>query len=266
MPDGASGRPRVSYEDRPDGVTLVRLAYEGEGDASALRGDMLRLVEDGRPQFVVDFGGLGHVDDPRALVEDLKWACFKGAAISLVVTSAAWHFALADAGLYRLCHAHDTLEDALKGRAAMVEEGSSEWARHSREADERHDASGGHTYEHLSEDVTLVRVMAGHPFGHLDVYAAPGLRALIVDLANQGRHFLVLDLTHLGSLDSTGLGVFVGALKRTRARGGSIAMVVPSARILKMFRITGLTKYFPVYDTVAPAVEHIGREVPGAHV
>ncbi|MER6155469.1 STAS domain-containing protein [Streptomyces sp. NPDC001868] len=107
--------------------------------------------------------------------------------------------------------------------------------------------------------------MAGQPFGDLNVYTAPYLRSLFVDLVNQGRYFLVVDLTDLGGLDSTGLGVFVGGLKRVRGRDGSMVLVVPSERILKAFRITGLTKAFPLFDTVDPAVEFIGREVSTAH-
>ena len=50
-------------------------------------------------------------------------------------------------------------------------------------------------------------------------------------------------------LDSTGLGVLVGGLKRVRAHDGSLRLVCTQERILKIFRITGLTKVFPIHAT-----------------
>ncbi|WCE02313.1 STAS domain-containing protein [Streptomyces sp. HUAS 31] len=120
--------------------------------------------------------------------------------------------------------------------------------------------SGGHSYEHVSDHVTVVTVV-----GELDVYTAPYLRELLVELVNHGRVFLVLDMTTADYLDSTGFGVVVGGLKRVRAYDGMMALVVPEDRIRKVFRITGLTKVFPIFDTVEPAVEFLGREVSGVH-
>nr|WP_234046515.1 STAS domain-containing protein [Streptomyces adelaidensis] len=107
--------------------------------------------------------------------------------------------------------------------------------------------------------------MSRDPGGEISVYTAPTLRELLVDLINQGRYFLVVDLTSVELLDSTGVGVLVGALKRLRAHDGTIALVVESERALKLFRITGLTKVFPIFATADPAVEFLGREVPTAH-
>jgi anti-sigma B factor antagonist len=55
-------------------------------------------------------------------------------------------------------------------------------------------------------------------------------------------------------LDSTGLGVLVGGLKRVRAHDGSLRLVCTQERILKIFRITGLTKVFPIHASVDEAV------------
>jgi len=46
----------------------------------------------------------------------------------------------------------------------------------------------------------------------------------------------------------------VGGLKRVRAHDGSLRLVCTQERILKIFRITGLTKVFPIHDTVEEAV------------
>ena len=90
--------------------------------------------------------------------------------------------------------------------------------------------------------------------GEIDVYTAPKLREQLVDLVNSGQYHLVVDMEGVEFLDSTGLGVLVGGLKRVRAHDGSLRLVCTQERILKIFRITGLTKVFPIYDSIADAV------------
>jgi anti-sigma B factor antagonist len=90
--------------------------------------------------------------------------------------------------------------------------------------------------------------------GEIDVYTAPKLREQIVQLVEDGHYHLVVDMEQVEFLDSTGLGVLVGGLKRVRAHDGSLRLVCTQERILKIFRITGLTKVFPVHASVAEAV------------
>jgi len=90
--------------------------------------------------------------------------------------------------------------------------------------------------------------------GEIDVYTAPQLREQLVELVDSGRYDLVIDMERVEFLDSTGLGVLVGGLKRVRAHDGSLRLVCTQERILKIFRITGLTKVFPIHDSVADAV------------
>ena len=94
--------------------------------------------------------------------------------------------------------------------------------------------------------------------GEIDVYTAPKLREQIVQLVEEGRYHLVVDMEDVEFLDSTGLGVLVGGLKRVRAHDGSLRLVCTQERILKIFRITGLTKVFPIHSTVGEAVEASG--------
>ena len=90
--------------------------------------------------------------------------------------------------------------------------------------------------------------------GEIDVYTAPKLRECIVDLVNRGNYHLVVDMEDVEFLDSTGLGVLVGGLKRVRAHDGSLRLVCTQERLLKIFRITGLTKVFAIFDSVDTAV------------
>jgi anti-sigma B factor antagonist len=90
--------------------------------------------------------------------------------------------------------------------------------------------------------------------GEIDVYTAPRLREQLVDLVADGKYHLVVDMERVDFLDSTGLGVLVGGLKRVRAHDGSLRLVCTQERILKIFRITGLTKVFPIHDSVEDAL------------
>jgi anti-sigma B factor antagonist len=89
--------------------------------------------------------------------------------------------------------------------------------------------------------------------GEIDVYTAPRLREKMVELVNAGHYHLVVDMESVEFLDSTGLGVLVGGLKRVRSHDGSLRIVCTQERLLKIFRITGLTKVFPIHDSVDEA-------------
>lgn len=90
--------------------------------------------------------------------------------------------------------------------------------------------------------------------GEVDVATAPRLRERLIELVNSGRHRIVVDLSGVEFLDSTGLGVLVGALKRVRTHDGELALVCAEPRILKVFEITGLTKVFTMFGSVDEAV------------
>ena len=90
--------------------------------------------------------------------------------------------------------------------------------------------------------------------GEIDIYTAPRLRELLIDLAGKNNYQLIVNLEKVEFLDSTGLGVLVGGLKRVRAHDGSLDLVCTQERILKIFRITGLTKVFAIYQTVDQAI------------
>jgi anti-sigma B factor antagonist len=89
--------------------------------------------------------------------------------------------------------------------------------------------------------------------GEVDVYTAPRLRERLVELVSQGHQKVVVDLEGVDFLDSTGLGVLVGGLKRLRSHDGDLTLVCTQRRILKVFEITGLTKVFSIFESVDAA-------------
>ena len=90
--------------------------------------------------------------------------------------------------------------------------------------------------------------------GEIDIYTAPRLRELLIDLVARNSYQLVVNLEKVGFLDSTGLGVLVRGLKRVRPHDGSLDLACTQERILKIFRITGLTKVFGIYQSVDQAI------------
>lgn len=89
--------------------------------------------------------------------------------------------------------------------------------------------------------------------GEIDVYTAPQLRERLIALVDGGDRRVVVDLARVEFLDSTGLGVLVGALKRLRGVDGELSLVCAQERLLKIFRITGLDRVFTLYDSVDAA-------------
>jgi anti-sigma B factor antagonist len=90
--------------------------------------------------------------------------------------------------------------------------------------------------------------------GEIDVYTAPIVRERLDAAVRDGHVNLVVDLSRVRFLDSTGLGVLVGRLKLTRSRGGSLRLVATEEKVLKVFAITGLDKVFELYETLDEAL------------
>lgn len=89
--------------------------------------------------------------------------------------------------------------------------------------------------------------------GEIDVATAPQLRECLHRVIADGQSTIVLDILDVTFLDSTALGVLVGALKRCRELGGDLYVVVADPRIVKIFEITGLTNVFTITETLQAA-------------
>ncbi|HEX5741617.1 MAG TPA: STAS domain-containing protein [Pilimelia sp.] len=89
--------------------------------------------------------------------------------------------------------------------------------------------------------------------GEVDVYTAPRLREELLALIDAGTRKIVVDLGRVDFLDSTGLGVLVGAMKKLRGVEGTFGLVCTKEPLLKIFRITALDQVFPLYDSVDAA-------------
>ncbi|WP_019634958.1 STAS domain-containing protein [Actinomadura atramentaria] len=102
---------------------------------------------------------------------------------------------------------------------------------------------------HSEKDLTVVTI-----HGEVDVFTSPELRETLLDLIDGGALHLLVDLGDVTFLDSTGLGVLVGAYHRLRSRSGSMAFACANERVRRVFHITQLSKVFTLYPSLDEAV------------
>lgn len=93
-----------------------------------------------------------------------------------------------------------------------------------------------------------------HVAGEIDVTSAAVLRDALEALIADGRRRLTLDLTDVTFLDSTGLGIVVGRLKRLARHGGTMTVAASHERVLRVFNITGLDRLLQIRPDVDAAV------------
>jgi anti-sigma B factor antagonist len=91
--------------------------------------------------------------------------------------------------------------------------------------------------------------------GEIDVYTSPKVKDAITELIDKGHYNLVINLEKVRYIDSTGLGVLIGGLKRVREHGGSVNLVCTNPQIKKIFDITGLVKIFGIFEDEAAATK-----------
>lgn len=94
-----------------------------------------------------------------------------------------------------------------------------------------------------SRDNDKARIAAS---GELDIYSAPKLSDVIDAYVDAGATEVVLDLSGITFLDSTGLSAFLAAHQRLESQGGKLVLEGPGAQITRMFDLTGLTEHFVI--------------------
>ncbi|MCY4472905.1 MAG: STAS domain-containing protein [Kistimonas sp.] len=93
----------------------------------------------------------------------------------------------------------------------------------------------------------------------LDASLAQPFRDYLFELIEQGETDLVIDLSQVDFMDSSGLGVIVAALKKVSAQG-SIALAEPSKAVNDLFDLTCMDKLFPIHTSVAAALGGLSGE------
>ena len=85
--------------------------------------------------------------------------------------------------------------------------------------------------------------------GEVDLYGAPQLKDALLAAIAAGARRIVIDMTETRFVDSTTLGVILGASKRLRSEGGEIVLVIAHPSIRKIFEITLLDRAFQIFAT-----------------
>ncbi len=98
--------------------------------------------------------------------------------------------------------------------------------------------------------------------GSLDFETAPSLRAALLDAADEGKHDIVVDLSQLEFLDSSGLGALIGAHKRALEHDGRLRVIISAGPIARLFTITGLMGVLAIYPSIEAALEDRDQLVP----
>ena len=92
-----------------------------------------------------------------------------------------------------------------------------------------------------------IAVFALH--GDVDLHGAPELRERLSSAIDSGASTIVVDFAYTTFLDSTALGVLLGAMKRLRDEDGGMQLVVARPEIRRIFEITLLDQVFPLQET-----------------
>ncbi len=93
--------------------------------------------------------------------------------------------------------------------------------------------------------------------GEIDVYTSPKVKEAINALIDQNKYSIIVNLEEVRYIDSTGLGVLIGALKKLREHNGNINLVCSNPQIKKIFQITGLVKIFGIYKSEEEAFDNL---------
>ncbi|MEU2655081.1 STAS domain-containing protein [Streptomyces sp. NPDC007325] len=106
----------------------------------------------------------------------------------------------------------------------------------------------------IRDDRTAVLTVAGE----LDMETAGRLQERLSDQFGEGRRRLVLDLSDLDFMDSSGLNVLIRAVNRAREDGGDLYLAAPTPAVRRILEITGVTTTIPPFGGVADALAAAG--------
>jgi len=108
--------------------------------------------------------------------------------------------------------------------------------------------------EAVDADTHLLRAR-----GELDLDAAPELKRRLAGAIDGGKTGIVVDLTDAAFMDSTALGVLIGALKRLRVRNGAVAIASEQPTILRILEVTGMNQVLDLHPTADDALAALKR-------
>jgi anti-sigma B factor antagonist len=105
------------------------------------------------------------------------------------------------------------------------------------------------TIEPSSNGATIVR-----PHGRLNMVTAASLKEVVTNAIAEGSSQLVVDLTDVEFMDSSGLGALVSGLKSARHAGGDLRIASATDQVRMVLKLTNLDRVLTMHDSVAEAL------------
>ena len=112
---------------------------------------------------------------------------------------------------------------------------------------------------HIADFAVDARTRVIEVAGHIDLYSGPEFKEHTARVISEGAQCVIIDLSRVGFMDSTGLGVLVGALKRMRAARADLLLVVSDYDVERLFELTGLDGSFRIYRTRDEALADVDQ-------
>jgi anti-sigma B factor antagonist len=101
----------------------------------------------------------------------------------------------------------------------------------------------------LLDEAVNDRTHVVSPTGEIDLLTAPTLGRRLLGLVDEGKTRLVVDLSKVTFMDSTGIGVLLNVLRRLGHRRGQLVLVCPTERIMRPFEISGLVGLLQIFSS-----------------
>jgi len=105
------------------------------------------------------------------------------------------------------------------------------------------------TVKKVDEIISVLKIK-----GEMDLYTAPDVRINIEQLLKSGQLKIIMDLSELVYIDSTGLGVFISSLSHVKKKQGNMIFLSPTKPVAKLIRIVGLENVLISYQDKKQAI------------
>jgi len=96
--------------------------------------------------------------------------------------------------------------------------------------------------------------------GEIDIYTAPLFKQAVVNLVSEGSKDVVIDLSGVTFMDSSGFGTLLGATRRLRPSGGGLHLAGPNSTIQRMLRLTRLDTIMRIYESAEEGVRSVTQQ------
>jgi anti-sigma B factor antagonist len=102
--------------------------------------------------------------------------------------------------------------------------------------------------------------------GEIDIYTAPLFKQAVVNLVSEGNNNVIIDLSGVSFMDSSGFGTLLGATRRLRPTGGGLHLTGANSTIQRMLRLTRLDTIMRSYDSPEDAARAVQEEQRAAEL